>query len=301
MTLNVLLLLGVTLAWAAGYLFIGAAAHGAPPVMATAAMTWVGAAVMVPGVGLVLRRDLWGLVRRRPWVPVGMGLTALALPNLATVVGEETVHPDLASVLGTTVPIATVLLATFVTREETLSWVRLLGIAVALVGLVVFVGVRDVALAGSELHGIFVQMAGGLVFAVNGIWVARQTDDLDECALATWTMVFAAVTLTVVAFAVEDPTTVVWTPGLLRSLIAEGVVGMGLASLGYYVLVSRAGASFASYYAFLVPPLGVILAALAEGDEISARHAAGVSIVLVGLALLRLHRTAPVRTTAASS
>lgn len=287
MLANAPLLLGVSLAWAAGYLFIGEAAHGAPPVTATAAMTWVAAAVMLPAVGLGLRRDLLQPVRRQLWVPMVMGLTALALPNLATVVGEETVHPDLASVLGATVPIATLLLATFVTRAEPFSWTRMLGVGVAVTGLVVFVGTEEMLTQHSEVHGILIQMAGGLVFAVNGIWVARKARDLDECALATWTMVFGALALTAVAFVVEEPLAVDWGSVVVESLIGEGLLGMGFAYLGYYVLVSRAGATFASYYAFLVPPLGMTLALVAEGEAISARHAAGVGVVLIGLGLLR--------------
>ena len=288
---NTLLLLGVSLAWSAGYLFIGAAAHGAPPVTATAAMTWVAVAVMVPAVGLGMRRDLAKVVRRRAWVPAVMGLSALALPNLATMIDEETVDPDVATVLGTTVPIATVLLTTFLRREERFPWLRMLGVAVAVAGLVVFVDPRDLGVEVSALRGIVAQVSGGVIFALNGIWVARQREDLDECALATWTMVFGAVALTIAAVVLEEPTAVAWTPGLARSLVAEGVVGMALAYLGYYVLIARAGAAFASYYAFLVPPLGVALTALVQGEDVTSRHAVGVAVVLCGLALLRTGRS----------
>lgn len=286
MLINALLLFGVSLAWASGYLFIGEAAHDAPPITATAVMTWIAAVLMVPGVHFGLRRDLLQPLRRRAWVPAVMGLTALALPNLATVVGERTIHPDLASVLGTTVPIATLLLTTFVLRQQRFSWVRLAGAGLGVAGLVLFVGAEDLLANPSALHGILIQMTGGLVFALNGLFVARQTADLDAPSLAAWTMVAGAVALTAAAFLFEDPLAVDLGPRFVAALLGEGVLGMALAYLGYYALVARAGASFASYYAFLVPPLGVVAAAVALGEGVTPRHAAGVAVVLVGLALL---------------
>ena len=116
MVINTALLLAISAACAAGFLFIGAAAH-VPPVTATALMTVMAALVIVPGVRFGLRRRLLPTLRQRPWVPAVMGLSAIALPNLSVVVAEHTVPADLAAVLGTTVPIATMLLLTFVTRE----------------------------------------------------------------------------------------------------------------------------------------------------------------------------------------
>lgn len=282
---DLFLLLGISLAWAAGYLFIGAAARGAPPITATAGMTVVAALVMVPGVA-VLGRPLLRTLRRRPWVPIVMGLSAIALPNLAVVAAERSVPPDLAALLGTSVPIFTLLLTTFVTRETRFSLLRMLGVAVALGGLVVFVGWSELLGDAAELHGILLMVSGGFVFALNGIFVARQTEDLDEVALATWTILFGAVGLTAAAFVFERPFAGSYGAGVLWSLAAEGVVGMGLAYLGYYVLVARAGAYFASLYAFLVPPLGVLASALVLGEAPTARHLLGLAIVLAGLFLL---------------
>ena len=79
-----------------------------------------------------------------------MGLSAIALPNLAVVDAERTVQPDLAALLGTTVPILTLLFGTFVTRQVAFSSWRMLGALVALLGLAVFVGWQDFASEGSR-------------------------------------------------------------------------------------------------------------------------------------------------------
>ena len=285
MLANVALLFAISLAWAAGYLFIGAA-QLIPPITATAAMTLIAAIVIAGGVRLGFKRPLLATLKSRPWVPMVMGLSAIALPNLATVAAEHTVPPDLAALLGTTVPIATILLATFVTHESPYSHIRMLGIVLALSGLIVFVGGWSVLVGHSaELWGILTMMAGGLVFALNGLFAARQTRDLAPYGLAAWTIIFGAAALSLAAFLFERPLAVDFAP-VVWPLLAEGVLGMGLAYLGYYLLVSRAGAAFTSLYAFLVPLLGVVGSALVYGEALTASHAAGLAIVLAGLALL---------------
>jgi drug/metabolite transporter (DMT)-like permease len=201
------------------------------------------------------------------------------------VLAEEKVQADLAALLGTTVPILTLLITTFVTRQSAYSGWRIAGTVVALAGLVVFVGADNLADNATQVTGMITMMAGGLIFAVNGIFVARASRDSDEYALATWTMIFGAGVLVALAFAFEAPFASL-RPDHFWPLAAEGTIGMGLAYLGYYALVARSGADFASLYAFLVPPLGVIAAAVAFREPLTLRHFAGLAIVLAGLALM---------------
>jgi drug/metabolite transporter (DMT)-like permease len=289
MLANLLLLAAVSLAWAAGYLFVGAADQGAPPITATAAMSLVAAAVMLPGVRL-LRRPWLQPLRRRPWVPLVMAVTAVALPNLSVVYAERSVHPDQAAVLGCTVPIATLLLSAFLTRETRLSAGRAAGVLLALVGLVIFVGTRNLVQV-AEVEGLLAMASGGVVFAVNGLFVGRQTKDLDDTALAAWTLAFSVPLLAVAAFVFEEPWTLEPSAPIIRAVVAEGLLGLAFAYLGYYVLVSRAGAWFASLYAFLVPPLGVLLLAAVAGRAPTASHLVGVTVVLAGLWLIQRDET----------
>ena len=283
MAANLALLVAVSFAWAAGYLFIGAASK-LPALTATAIMTAIAATILLFAVRFGLGRNLMGLMRQRAWVPMVMGLTAIGLPNLAVVYAQHRITPDLAALLGVTVPITTLFITTFVTRETPFSAVRMAGAAVAVLGLYVFLGADDL----DDLPALFsmgVMMAGGVVFAINGVFVARQTRDLDEYVLTTWTVVFGAVALGAAAFVFEAPLRVDYT-GALWGLIGEGVIGIALAYLGYYMLVARAGANFAAYYAYLVPALALFSTALVYGRAINAYNIAGLVIVLGGLILL---------------
>jgi drug/metabolite transporter (DMT)-like permease len=286
MASNIFLLLGISLAWASGYLFIDAADHGLPPLTATAFMSAVAALVLLPGVAWGLRRPLLQPLRVRLWVPLVMALTAVAWPNLSVVLAERHVAPELAALVGTTVPIITFLLTVFVTRQTPYSHRRVLGVMIALAGMVTFVGLEELLGNDSQLHGILIMMSGGLVFALNGLLASSKARDLDECALAAWVVAFGAVLLAIAA-AVHEAGQITMPPvHVMASVVAEGLLGMGLASLAYYVLLARAGPYFTSFYAFLVPLLGVLLAAVVRDEPLSPQHLAGLTIVLLGLWLL---------------
>ncbi len=283
---SALLLLGISLSWASGYLFIDIADHRLPPITGTAAMCVVAALVLLPGVAFGLKRPLLQPLQKRPWVPLTMGLTAVAWPNLSVVIAEQHVEPELAALVGTSVPIMTFLLTVFVTRQTAYSHLRLLGVFVALSGMVIFVGWRNLVTDSSEFHAILTMMSGGLVFALNGILASYKARDLDECALAAWVVVFGAVILGLTAFVFERHQVSMPPAGVVGAVLTEGVLGLGLATLGYYVLLSRAGAYFTSFYAYLVPLLGVLISTVVLGESITTQHLGGLAVVLIGLWLL---------------
>lgn len=286
MPANIALLLALSLAWGGNYLFIAWADHGLPPVTASAAITAIAAAVLVLCVGPVMRRPLVATLRRKPAAPLIMAVTAVALPQLSVVAAEKAIPPDLSAVIGTTVPILTFLVSALVLRNVPARAVNFLGVAIAVAGIAIFSNLPVLLRQPMELVGVATMMAGGAAFVVNGIYAASRTSDLDQFALTAWIMIFAATGLTVAALLVEG-VPAAWPPAdSLAGLALSGVVGMGLAYLLYYLLIARAGAAFTSLYAFIVPPLGVLAAAVAGGGALTVWHVAGVAIVVAGLWLV---------------
>jgi drug/metabolite transporter (DMT)-like permease len=76
--------------------------------------------------------------------------------------------------------------------------------------------------------------------------------------------------------------------------MASGVVAMALAYLGYFILIERAGPSFAALYAYLVPPLGVLIGVAFLGEALTMQHMAGLAVVLIGLWLITGRQAKPV-------
>jgi len=283
---NILLLLIVSLAWASDYLFIGWADRALPPLAVGAAMSAIAAVALMLVVGLALRRPLLPTLRAAPLVPLVLGATAVALPRFCTVYAERSITADIAALTGTTVPIVTLLVTIFITRETAYSHLRILGILVALLGLVVFVGLADGqgdANGATTLDAMLVMMAGGVAFVFSGLYSAAKAAALDKAVLTAWVMAVGALLLGIPALLLEAEGLALPSAAALGSLAASGLVSMALAYLLYFILIERAGAGFAALYAYLIPPLGLLVGVLVLGEPLTLEHLAGLALVLCGL------------------
>jgi drug/metabolite transporter (DMT)-like permease len=75
----------------------------------------------------------------------------------------------------------------------------------------------------------------------------------------------------------------------LYSALISGVV----ATMIWFVLVRRIGATRAATFHFLNPFLGVAIAAAVLGERVTARDIAGVAIIMGGILAVQLSRAAP--------
>ena len=292
MLANIAILLALSLAWASNYLFISEADRGLPPFTATAAIALAAGLCLLIGVRLGLRRPLWPTLRAHPVVPLVMAVTALGIPQLSSVIAEDSIAPDLATVIGTAVPILTFLVGACVLRTTPASPLNFLGVAIAVGGIVIFAGPESLLSQGAEVAGIAIMLSGGVVFVANGLYAAQRTADMDQYVLTVWIVVFAAIGLSVAALIVEGVPDGLPAGAELEAIALSGFAGTGAAYLLYYLLLARAGAAFTSLYAFLVPPLGLFLTVTFMGAELTGNHIAGVAIVLVGLWLILRRNTA---------
>jgi drug/metabolite transporter (DMT)-like permease len=296
--LNTAILLAISIAWASEYLFIGKADTALPPITVSAATTAIAAVVLIVVVRGFLGRQLLPFIREHRQVPLIMAVTAIALPKLSVVIAEDRITSDLASLVGTTVPILTLAIGIFVTRQTRLSPYHVIGTLIALSGLLVFVDIGNLVTAETELAGALIMMLGGVSFAINGVYGGLKARTLDPYVLTTWVLIFGAIGLSVAAFLLERDQVTMPNTEVMISLAGSGALSTGLAYIGYYALLARSGAAFASLYAYLVPPFGVVSAVLVLGHPLTAQHVIGVLLTLVGLWALtgperRARRTEP--------
>ncbi|MEX1109312.1 MAG: DMT family transporter [Dongiaceae bacterium] len=291
---NLLLLFAVSLAWASDYLFFIRWADAALPPLAIGAVTSIIAAIVLfLLVWLVLKRPLLPILREAPLVPVVLGATSVAWPRITVAYAEESITPDIAAITGTTVPILTLLVSIFILHQQNFSPLRMLGVLVALGGLAVFVGLGGIE-GRNTADAILVLMSSGVTFVFAGFYAQSRAARFDKAALTVWVMAAGAAMLAVPAFVLEFDHIAMPPAAALASLVASGTIAMALAYLGYFILIERAGPSFAALYAYLVPPLGVLIGVIFLGEALTLRHGGGLALVLVGLWLITGRQAKPV-------
>ena len=72
---------------------------------------------------------------------------------------------------------------------------------------------------------------------------------------------------------------------VIGSVFALGVVGLGVAYVIYFGLITGAGASRAILVTYLVPPMALFYGATILDEKVSANDLAGLALILVGVSL----------------
>ena len=283
---NVLLLIGISLAWASNYLFIREAGSHVPPLSKGAMTLSFAAALLLLIVGGFLRRPLHHTLRANWVLILILGLTAIALPNLSVVAAEQNITSGMASVVGTAVPVMTFLFTIVFLRHYDYTHTRMVGVVLAVTGVSIYVGWQQLARDNSDLTSVLIMLAGGCIFAINGVVSESKTAHIDGTSLTALVLLAGTVYLTILAFVFERQDFVVPNARDLFYIALAGFIGNALAFLGYFVLLKRATAYFTSFYAYLVPLLGVFLGVLFLDRPLTMHHIAGLAMVLVGLRLL---------------
>lgn len=274
--------------WGSGFLLIKISLRGFTPVQLTFARLALGALVL----GLVLivmRLKLPG--ERQLWLHlVVAALLANAIPYTLFGVAEQTVASNLAGAINATTPLWTILFALLARRQDPLSrsqWVgMLLGFAGGL--LILSPWQADAPPLAGLLACLGASASYGLSYVYMGRYLTNQ--GLPPLVLSTGQLI-AASGLLVLASPFGGFTAPTWRPDAIAALLVLGVIGTGVAYVINYRIISDDGPVLASTVTYLLPVVAVILGALVLAEPITIQLAAGVAIVLAGLALTRRKRT----------
>ncbi|MDX1485293.1 MAG: DMT family transporter [Alphaproteobacteria bacterium] len=139
---------------------------------------------------------------------------------------------------------------------------------------------------GNLLLGNGFLLAGALCWAISIVHVRAHRFRLTPLQLAPWQMAVGLVPLVAVAAYGEDPSAIDWSPGLAAALIYNGALATGFALWAWLSLNRALSAITTSMGSLGVPVVGLVTSALWLGEPISATTAAGLLLIVAGLALI---------------
>jgi len=278
-----LALLGV--AWGVAYVFIRQGiVLGASPLVFASARYAISAAAF--GAIALVRREALPQVRDLGVSAVVGGLLVIGLYGGFLYWGEQYTAGGYASVLSTTAPILTVVIARYVLPREVIGRQALLGIVVGFAGAVVLVAP---ALAGSPVGSwqgpvfivaAFVSTGFGTVFlrrfggGRQGLWQIGAQFGVGALLLGA-----AALVLPV-------PESLPLREGVWAALGALVALSSVVGYFTYFALHHRVGPVRANSVAYLLPLVGIAIGSGVFGEPITAWELAGCLIVLVGMTLI---------------
>lgn len=254
-------------------------------------LLFAGLRVLIGGVGLFilaffLRQPL--LPPRGDWA----GIVALALTATTVAFGAMFLSPGrtgagIASVLGNTQPLMVVVLAAlFLGERMTASkWVTL---AFGFTGVSLIAGR---ALGGPDAYGMagaLLALGASLGASVGNIIFKRLAIQGNLLVITAWQLVLGSLPLLVLAALVEQDRRVIWNAEFVGLLLFLALVGTALANAVWYWLLQREEVGRLTMFLFLVPVLGLGIAALTFGERISLLEGIGSALTVIGVGIVEL-------------
>jgi drug/metabolite transporter (DMT)-like permease len=293
--------LAVSAIWGASYLFIKVAGEDLAPF--TLVMVRVGLAVVAIWSALLLRgirppRD----PRTLGWL-VLLGLTNMVIPFTLITWGEQTIDSGVASVLISTAPLFTLLIAHLALRDERITWLKTAGIVAGFAGILLIFSrsLGSFAAAGVTtagwpvLRGQLAVIAAALSYATSAVIVRRSLRHVQPIFVAVIPLSAALAGSLIGALAFEAPLTLrMGTPALL-SILSLGLLGTALAHPLYFYVIRSWGATRGMLVTYVSPVVSVILGALVLGEPLDARLLGGFALIAGGMVLANRqpHSAAP--------
>jgi drug/metabolite transporter (DMT)-like permease len=252
-----------------------------PLILLTARFSLAG--ILILGI-TALRRDAWSLSWRDTMVFAILGVANNALYLGLGYTGLQTVSAGLGGLVVSANPVFTAVLAA-VFLGEALNWRKVAGLLLGISG-VGFIVWHRLSVGSDSWHGILFTFAslasivlGTILFkrlAPKGsLWIGNGVQNLA-----------AGIVLLPFAFTLSDVGDIVPSARLLGAFAFLVLGGSILAYRLWFHMLRVCGATAASAYHFLMPPLGMLFAWIVLGEHVAIRDLVGIVPVALGIYLV---------------
>jgi drug/metabolite transporter (DMT)-like permease len=254
--------------------------HCPPLILLAARFSLAGILIL----GATLIRGDWSLSWRDALIFVVLGIANNALYLGLGYTGLQSVSAGLGGLIVSANPVFTAALAALLLGEG-MTWRKASGLLLGVIGVTAIVWHR-LSVGTDSLHGILYTLAslasivsGTILFKLfapkGSLWIGNGVQNLA-----------AGVVLTPVALTFADVNAIDVTPSLIGAFAFLVLGGSILAYWLWFHLLKVCGATAASAYHFLMPPLGMLFAFIVLGEHVEARDLLGIIPVALGIYLV---------------
>ena len=253
-----------------------------PPLILLAARFTL-AGLFILGV-TAFQRDAWQLTWRDVAVFAGLGVANNALYLGLGYTGLQSVSAGLGGLIVSANPVFTAALAALFLGER-LTARKVLGLLLGIAG-VTFIVWHRMSVGTDSLHGVLFTLAslasivaGTILFKLfapkGSLWIGNGIQNMA-----------AGLVLIPVALTFADVNAIQPNMQLLGAFAFLVLGGSVLAYALWFYLLKTCGATEASAYHFIMPPLGILFAFLVLGEHVAFRDLLGIVPVALGIYLV---------------
>ncbi|HET7849815.1 MAG TPA: DMT family transporter [Pseudolabrys sp.] len=277
-----LLIAGFVLIWTSAFSVAKAALADCPPLLLLGGRFLL-AGVLMLGAAAVSRAS-WTLKRRDVVTFALLGIANQAVYLGVGYIGLLSISSGLSVLIFSCNPIITGIVATFV-LDERLTWARVVGLMLGIAG-VAFIVESRLATGDDHLQGVMLTIiatisfvAGTIVFKryapKNGLWIGNGIQSLA-----------AGIALLPFSLAFESIGDIVLSWRLLWAFLYLALIVSVVAYFLWFRILTISGATAASSYYFLMPPVGMLMGWLLLGERLELSDLLGIIPVVLGIYLV---------------
>jgi drug/metabolite transporter (DMT)-like permease len=278
----------VYLFWGSTYLAIDIAVEKIPPALMCGVRFLIAGVFML--VFCALRGRKVSYSARQMGEMAVVGILLLMGGNLTLSYAEQHIASGLAALLVASTPLWFLVLDSLLLGDHHIAARGKIGLWLGVVGLIVLIW-PDLMATGSfgraqlwaSVSLIFCSFSWALGSVLAKKW---KSHDVDPFAATAWQMVAAGLSNLAFAFAVNDPSHVVWSARGVSAVLYLVVCGSWIGYTAYIWLLGHVPTSKASTYAYVNPVVAVFLGWLVLREPVTGYILAGSAIVVASVALV---------------
>lgn len=202
-------------------------------------------------------------------------------------VAMQTVEASLVAIIASTMPLL-VGFATWVVLGERLRPLGIAGLIAGVIGVAIIMGAR-LGGGGVDMVGVGLCVIGVIALTIATMLVRGATSGGNFLMIVGLQMLVGCVALALATLAFETPRLNPTLPLLIAFTYTCLVPGLA-ATIIWFWLVNRIGATRAATFHFLNPFFGVAVAALLLSEALGARDILGVVIITAGILAVQISR-----------
>jgi drug/metabolite transporter (DMT)-like permease len=216
---------------------------------------------------------------------VVIGVVNVAVPFMLIVwaeSGPQGLDSGIASILNSTVPLFSIVIAGLLLNTERITGGAVLGLLVGFTGIVLLFSRSPLLDAGSLLPPIAMILAA-FCYATGAVYARRYLRGVRPVALALGQLLLADVVAFTMAFIFEDFARQSFSLSAIGSLLWLGLLGSCVAYILYFFVLQEWGATRTTLVTYVVPIVGVSAGVLFLGERLDWRTVTGGILILTGV------------------
>jgi len=265
--------------WGASFLFMRIAAPEFGPLVLVEVRVVIAALFLLPI--FLFRADISELTVQWKKLAI-LSILNSAAPFYLLTFATLSITGGFAGILNATAPIFAAIVA-WLWLSDQLGISQIIGLVIGFVGVLVLVWNKVTLNFDGTTVAILAAIIASVFYAIGGNYTKKYMSQMNPLAIATGTMIAAAIILLPVAIYLwpSDPvSTRSWSAAIIM-----GVASTGIAYILYFRLIRNVGPAKAITVTYLIPAFAMFWGAIVIDEKVTPIMLVGCSVIFIGTAL----------------